>query len=77
MPISGIVVSCAHDQADAVANQISALDGIEIHGVLPDGKIVAVIETDTVDAEVELVAHLHEINGVETVNLAYHNFEDI
>lgn len=77
MPISGIVVSCAQDQADTVAALISALDGIEVHGVLTDGKIIAVIETDTVDAEVGLVSRLHEIDGVETVNLAYHNFEDI
>lgn len=77
MPISGIVVACAQDQAETVASQISALAGLEVHGVLPDGKIVAVIDTDTVDAEVELVARLHEIAGVATVNLAYHNFEDI
>lgn len=77
MPISGIVVSCAQNQADAVAVLIAAFDGLEIHGVLPDGKIVAVIETDTVDDEVGLVSRLHEIKGVETVNLAYHNFEDI
>lgn len=77
MPISGIVVSCAQNQAETVASQISALAGLEVHGVLPDGKIVAVIETVTVDAEVDLVARLHEIPGVATVNLAYHNFEDL
>jgi nitrate reductase NapD len=77
MPISGIVVACAQEQAEALASQISALAGLEVHGVLPDGKIVAVIETDTVDAEVQLVSQLHEIPGVATVNLAYHNFEDI
>lgn len=77
MPVSGIVLSCSAGCADAVASRISGLEGVEVHGVLPDGRIVAVVEADTVDAEVELVSALHEVEGVLSVRLAYHNFEDI
>jgi nitrate reductase NapD len=48
-----------------------------VHGVLPDGRIVAVVEADTVDGEVELVSGLEELAGVVSVQLAYHNFEQI
>jgi periplasmic nitrate reductase NapD len=77
MPVSSVVVTCVQGQAEAVAGVIAAIDGVEVHGVLPDGQIVAVIEADTVQAEVDIVAHLHEVAHVVTVRLAFHNFEDV
>jgi nitrate reductase NapD len=77
MPVSGVVVSCLAGCAEAVSSRISAFDGVEVHGVLPDGRIIAVIEADTVDAEVGLVSQLHEVEDVVAVQLAYHNFEDL
>lgn len=71
------VVSCLAGCAEAVSSRISAFDGVEVHGVLPDGRIIAVIEADTVDAEVGLVSQLHEVEDVVAVQLAYHNFEDL
>jgi periplasmic nitrate reductase NapD len=77
MPVSGIVLTCEAERADAIAVQIAALTGVEVHGVLPDGRIVAVVESDTVDGEVVLVSGLQEIDGVVSVQMAYHNFEDV
>lgn len=77
MPVSGVVVSCLHGKAEDVAGEMSAMDGVEIHGVLPDGQIVAVVEAETVDGEVAIVSRLHEVEGVATVRMAYHNFEDV
>jgi periplasmic nitrate reductase NapD len=77
MPVSGVVLTCAQGGADAVVTRISALEGVEVHGVLPDGQIVAVLEADTVQGEVDLVSYLHDIEGVVAVRLAYHNFEDV
>jgi len=77
MPVSGIVVTCLAANAENVALQLAEVYGVEVHGVLPDGKIVAVVEADTVDDEVELVTGLGEIDGVVSVQLAYHNFEQL
>jgi len=77
MPVSGIVVRCLDSCAAAVADRIAAFEGVEVHGVLPDGQIVAVVESDTVQGEVDTVSQLHEVEDVITVRLAYHNFEDI
>jgi len=77
MPVSGIVLTCVAASADDVALQLAAVNGIEVHGVLPDGRIVAVVEADTVDEEVALVTGLQEIEGVVSVQLAYHNFDDL
>lgn len=77
MPVSGVVVSCLDGCAEAVSGRIALFDGVEVHGVLPDGRIIAVIEADTVDAEVDLVSQLHDVEDVVAVQLAYHNFEDL
>lgn len=77
MPVSGIVVRCLDGCAAAVADRIAAFEGVEVHGVLPDGQIIAVVESDTVQGEVDTVSQLHEVEDVITVRLAYHNFEDI
>jgi nitrate reductase NapD len=77
MPVSSVVVTCVQGQAETVAGQIASIAGVEVHGVLPDGQIVAVIEADTVQVEVEVVARLHEVADVITVRMAYHNFEDV
>ncbi len=77
MPVSGIVLTCSMECAYDVASRVATLDGVEVHGVLPDGRIIVVVEADTVEAEVALVSGLHDIGGVMSVGLAYHNFEDI
>jgi len=76
MPVSGIVLTCETDRTESIAAHIGALAGVEVHGVLPSGRIVAVIEADSVDGEVSLVSELQEVDGVVSVQLAYHNFED-
>lgn len=77
MPVSGLVLTCVKGTAEDVAKRISLLEGVEVHGVLPDGQVVAVLEADTVQAEVDIVSALHDVEGVATVRLAYHNFEDV
>jgi len=77
MPVSGIVLTCTATSAEGIALQLAELDGVEVHGVLPDGKIVAVVEADTVDGEVAVVTGLQEMEGVISVQLAYHNFEEL
>ena len=77
MPVSGIVVTCAAGSADGIAGRLAAMDGVEVHGLLPDGQIVAVVESDTVSGEVDIVSGMHGIEGVLTVRLAYHHFEDV
>jgi nitrate reductase NapD len=77
MPVSSVVVTCVQGRAEAVAGDIASFEGVEVHGVLPDGQIVAVIEADSVQEEVDIVARLHDVADVVSVRMAYHNFEDV
>lgn len=76
MPVSGIVVTCLAGTALEVSSRIAALPGIEVQGVFPGDRIAAVVESDSVAGEVSLATQLQGIDGVISVMLAYHNFED-
>jgi nitrate reductase NapD len=77
MPISGVVIRCRQERAAELAGRLAESDAVEIHGVLPDGSLVAVIESDSVEGETEIVTRLLDTDGVIDVRLAYHNFEDL
>lgn len=76
MPISGIVLKCAPGVEASVAERARLLPGVDVHAALPDGQVVAVIEAETVRLEADLAMQLQEIEGVISVQVAYHNFED-
>lgn len=76
MPVSGIVLTCCTGCSDAVAARMAAFAGVEVQGVVPGDRVVAVLEADSVDNEVALVSRLHDVEDVVSVHLAYHNFED-
>lgn len=77
MPISGIVIRPLEHASAAILEQLAVIPGVEVHGTVPDGRIVAVVEADTVQGEVDLVSQLHDIDGIVSVQMAYHNFEDL
>ncbi|CAH2031859.1 chaperone NapD [Trichlorobacter ammonificans] len=76
MPISGVVVKCTPGTEASVAEHARHCAGVEVHAALPDGQVVAVIEGDTVKQGAERAMRLQEIEGVISVQVAYHNFED-
>ncbi len=77
MPISGVVIKCRPEYVEELAHSLAKPDSVEIHGALPDGSLVAVIEADSVEGETQIVTGLLETEGVIDVRLAYHNFEDV
>ena len=77
MPVSGVVITCSPDRVQGLAESLAQPGTVEIHGTLPEGKLVAVIESDSVAGEVEVVQRLMSTDGVVDVQLVYHNFEDL
>ena len=77
MPVSGVVITCRPGLAGKVSDRVADESGVEVHGCPDDATIIAVIESDTVQGEVDTVKRLSDIDGVQTVRLAYHNFEDL
>ena len=77
MPISSIVISCHPDKADSAKGIIKDIAAVEIHHHLANGSLIAVLESSSVDDEVDLVKAIMRVDGVADVRLAYHNFEDL
>ena len=77
MPVSGVVVKCRPGAEQEVAAAARQLPGVEVHGVLPDGQVVVVIESDTVNGEADCAMALQQLDGVVSVQIAYHHFEDV
>lgn len=77
MPISGIIIKCKPEKSKELELLLSAPGSVEINHVLDDGSLVAVVEAETVDAEVAIVKNLMSLDGVLDVLVAYHNFEDL
>lgn len=77
MPVSGVVIRCRPEMAEELSRSLASEGSVEIHGVLPDGQIVAVVEAGSVDEEVGIVSGLMNVEGVIDVRLAYHDFSDL
>lgn len=77
MPVSGVVITCQSGLAVTVSDLVAGEAGVEVHGCPDDSTIIAVIESDTVQGAVDTVKRLSDLDGVQAVRLAYHNFEDL
>ena len=75
MNICGCLVHVAPDQVQTAKPEIATTRGAEIHATADDGRFVVVVE-DTADRLAsDTIMALHQIPGVLSVTLAYHNFE--
>lgn len=76
MNISGLVIMTVPKKTKQVVEKLKDIEGLEIHRVLEDGKIVAVLERESTGEEVNTVRNMYDIDGVITATMAYHHFEE-
>ena len=77
MAISSLVIDAMSDSLDQVVEQITAHEGVEVHGVDPTtGRIVVTIEVPGIDASKDIADSFIAIPNVINVNLVYVNVED-
>jgi len=74
MAISGLIVYAKPELLEYVTEQLNAMQGVDVHQIIEDHKIVIVIESDAVDREVEISRKIAQIDGVLGLNLVYHYF---
>ena len=73
--VSSLVVHCRRERADEVATVMGAMDGMEVHGGVPEGKLVVTLETATEDEIVERLNQVQLLDGVLAATLVFHQFE--
>ena len=76
MNISGVVVRAYPDSLSGVCAQLEQLQGVEVHGANPDGRLVVTVEQDSDNAMADAVVRMQTLPGVLSASLIYHQFEE-
>ena len=70
---SGLVVTCAPEHLLAVQTELRSLPGVEIHQTDSEtGRIVIVLEEESIDAETDRFAQIRKLENVIDVSLVVH-----
>lgn len=70
---SGLVVTCAPEHLSDVQAELQSLPGVEIHQTDKDtGRLVVVLEEETIDAESDRFAQIRKLDNVVDVSLVVH-----
>lgn len=75
MVISGIFIETIPGMASEVSDSLQKIDGVEVHHMEEEFKIILTIESDTIDSGYKIAEKFKLIDGVLTICLAYSNFE--
>ncbi|KAA2212989.1 chaperone NapD [Teichococcus oryzae] len=73
--VSSLVVHCRRERAAAIAAVLRDMDGMEVHGGVPEGKLVVTLETATEGDIVERLNQVQLLDGVLAATLVFHQFE--
>ena len=64
------------ENIDAVTQALLRLDGVEVHGANEDGRMVVTVERETERQFADLLVQMHDVPGVLSASMIYHQFED-
>jgi len=75
MHISGVLVHVLPSKIKAVSHRLNMMPGIEVHAA-EDGKLVITVENEKLDSLADQVNAIHQIKGVLSVAMVYHESEE-
>jgi len=73
--VSSLVVHCRRERAAEIAAALRGMGGIEVHGGVPEGKLVVTLETASESEIVERLNQVQLLDGVLAATLVFHQFE--
>jgi nitrate reductase NapD len=73
--ISSIIVIPHPDRIAAVQGALREIDGVEVHGTSPEGKMVLTIETADDRATTDTYEFISQLDGVMSASMVYHQQE--
>ncbi len=76
MVVSGLLVNTLPEKLAQVKKNLGTMKGVEINSVVDGYRIIVIVESKTVEDEVDISKAIAEMDGVLGINLAYHHFED-
>jgi len=76
MNISGVLVRAYPENIASVTERLTGFDGVEVHGSNTDGRMVVTIEQERTAQITDLLTRMHDVPGVLSASMIYHQFED-
>ncbi|RMH45051.1 MAG: glutamate synthase [Gammaproteobacteria bacterium] len=75
--IVGVLVHCAPENTESVAQRLKSIVGVEVHAQDDKGHIVVTVdESESDGTAVEQLEKIHRMDGVLCAALTYHHVED-
>jgi nitrate reductase NapAB chaperone NapD len=72
---SGILIYSRKDRFEECIRDVEACPGTEVHFSYPDsGRLIAVLETETVEGQEEVLRTVQQLSSVAAAELVYHYF---
>lgn len=76
MNISSVIVIPHPDHISRVSTALSAMDGVDVAHVSPEGKIIITIETEGDRETIGCYEAISLMDGVMSASMVYHQQED-
>jgi len=76
MNISGVLVRAYPENIESVSQLLADFEGVEVHGSNTDGRMVVTVEQESAGRLSDLIAQMHDVPGILSASMIYHQFED-
>ncbi|MCP4486475.1 MAG: chaperone NapD [Gammaproteobacteria bacterium] len=76
MNICGILVHARPDGFDAVKQRLLSVQGVEVHGMSDEGRVVVTLEEENEDTMAESLLTVQRLEGVISASMIYHHNEE-
>jgi len=76
MNICGILVHTQPKNFDAVRERLLSVQGVEVHGMSEEGRVVVTLEEDNEDRMAQSLHEVQRLEGVIAASMIYHHKED-
>ncbi|MES0326870.1 MAG: chaperone NapD [Gammaproteobacteria bacterium] len=76
MNISGVLVRSYPENIQSVWQELTQIDGVEVHGSNDDGRMVVTVEQENAGLLSDMLGQMNDIHGVLSTSMIYHEFEE-
>lgn len=76
MNICGILVHTQPKNFDVVRERLLGVQGVEVHGMSEEGRVVVTLEEDDEDKMAESLHAVQRLEGVISASMIYHHNEE-
>lgn len=73
--ITSIILGVAPQDAAGVSTQLKTIDGVEVHAIAEDGRMIVTIESGDEDNTSNTFEMIRQLPGVISAALVYHQYE--